>query len=696
MADYFPLLSRTIASLGNSTPEQRQIVYERARSVVADQLSAIEPPMDSEAIKRELSLFEASVMRLEHEMQSLEAIKPVPLPGETETRKHISARLSALLAKAAAARAATTQDLLKRDIETADPVEGDAAPLSAQSPQAHITPRVTVDTVPEPVSRVVARSTAPMVPQVVERKQAMPSVADAPIFETPLNDTLLDGPEPSSDPISDADQSIPIGLDDTATALPPLDLGSPVLEGDAGQDLQAGADPDLEDKTDDTVSISGPDVSDLPRTATQTQRGSLSQLLLKAQDFWHKKPPSPEPATHGVGPDESADPQNSEKADLLIDDTVQPLVLVAEEPPQLALSGGAVEEGFVGPVLPVSETQDADSAGASVPVSTDIVFSDDAARVPDDRQGELSLVLPANPLKSNSSQSNSSQSNSSQSKPAPASEIELLDDGRPRLAQRRKRDRGLFRGLVMGLAFVSVIAAVAGAAWVLRDRPADFEQSATATRGDLSRKITDRLPSEAASPSSQTGDQAIAGGAGAAASGQRVMLFEEGVEGQPEPVPVKGRVSWALETIRDQTGAGDVAIKADIRDLSGSLNAVTMVIKRNRDIGFPASHLIELSFVTPDNSPNGRVRDIGTPEMRAEEGVRGTSLSGLPVPVTENVFLVGLTNLPDRIEQNRELLRNRNWIVIPMRFANGRRAVMMVEKGLVGDRVLLDAFQAWK
>jgi hypothetical protein len=76
LADYFPLLSRTIASLGNSTPEQRQIVYERARSVVADQLSAIEPPMDSEAIKRELSLFEASVMRLEHEMQSLEAIKP--------------------------------------------------------------------------------------------------------------------------------------------------------------------------------------------------------------------------------------------------------------------------------------------------------------------------------------------------------------------------------------------------------------------------------------------------------------------------------------------------------------------------------------------------------------------------------------------------------------------------------------------
>ena len=50
MADYFPLLSRTIASLGNSTAEQRQVVYQRARVVVETQLSAIDPPMDPDAI----------------------------------------------------------------------------------------------------------------------------------------------------------------------------------------------------------------------------------------------------------------------------------------------------------------------------------------------------------------------------------------------------------------------------------------------------------------------------------------------------------------------------------------------------------------------------------------------------------------------------------------------------------------------
>jgi hypothetical protein len=185
MADYFPLLSRTIASLGNSTPEQRQIVYDRARSVVSDQLTAIEPPMDSDAIKRELSLFEAAVMRLEHDMQSLEAIKPQKLPAETETRKHISARLSALLAKAAAERAATTQNLLRRDIEPADPSAADGDATSGSGPQSHVTPRVTVERVPEPVIRATPRPSAPMAPQVVERKRAMPSIADAPKPDAP-------------------------------------------------------------------------------------------------------------------------------------------------------------------------------------------------------------------------------------------------------------------------------------------------------------------------------------------------------------------------------------------------------------------------------------------------------------------------------------------------------------------------------
>ncbi len=704
MADYFPLLSRTIASLGNSTPEQRQIVYDRARSVVSDQLTAIEPPMDSDAIKRELSLFEAAVMRLEHDMQSLEAIKPQKLPGETETRKHISARLSALLAKAAADRAATTQNLLRRDIEPADPsaTDGDATPGSGQ--QSHVTPRVTVERVPEPVIRATPRPSAPMAPQVVERKRAMPSIADAPkpdapkpdapipdpsipdpsIAESPLPDSpppvlpepviTSDPPEAVSDPVSGADQGAS-AQEGNAHETPRPDADpSALLDGAAGT-LEVEADQQLADKVDGAAPVSVTEDPVVPPTAVQSAGDSLSRLLNKAQDFWQKKSPLPGPATPAAAPELPADRPEDEQPSLFADSHVLLPNPAADEATQPALSADATDDHFVGPLLPAAEVheyQEGDNTAAPEVVASDIVFSDDAAPAADDAQGELPLLVPP--------------------KPVPASEIELLDDGRPRLAQRRKRDRSLFRGLVMGLAFVSVIAAVAGAAWVLRDRPADFEQGSTPTRGDFSRKISDRLPSEAVVASSQPGGPVVEGGGAVAVAGQRVMLFEESVEGQPAPAPIAGRVTWVLETIRDQTGAGDVAIKADIKGLTGSLSAATMMIKRNRETGY----MIELTFMTPDDGPNGRVRDIGIPEMRAEEGMRGTSLMGLPIPVTDNAFLVGLNNLPDKVEQNRDLLRTRNWIVIPMRFATGRRAWMMVEKGLVGDRVLLDAFQVWK
>ena len=84
------------------------------------------------------------------------------------------------------------------------------------------------------------------------------------------------------------------------------------------------------------------------------------------------------------------------------------------------------------------------------------------------------------------------------------------------------------------------------------------------------------------------------------------------------------------------------------------------------------------------------------PEMRNEETVRGTPLAGIAVPVTENMFLIGLSNLPADITRNIELLRQRNWLMTPLRFANGRRALLLFEKGPTGDRTVSDAFNGWQ
>ena len=64
------------------------------------------------------------------------------------------------------------------------------------------------------------------------------------------------------------------------------------------------------------------------------------------------------------------------------------------------------------------------------------------------------------------------------------------------------------------------------------------------------------------------------------------------------------------------------------------------VIRRNLDQVLPASHLIELTFTTP-NDPGRPSAEVGVLQFKIDEAGRGTPLAGLPVPVKENVFWSG-------------------------------------------------------
>ena len=89
------------------------------------------------------------------------------------------------------------------------------------------------------------------------------------------------------------------------------------------------------------------------------------------------------------------------------------------------------------------------------------------------------------------------------------------------------------------------------------------------------------------------------------------------------------------------------------------------------------------------------MRDVGLLKFKNEEAVRGTPLSGLPVPVKDNVFLLGVSNQPGDLGPNQDLILRRNWIDLPVRFASGQRAILSFEKGVTGDQVLNDAFRQW-
>jgi hypothetical protein len=136
-----------------------------------------------------------------------------------------------------------------------------------------------------------------------------------------------------------------------------------------------------------------------------------------------------------------------------------------------------------------------------------------------------------------------------------------------------------------------------------------------------------------------------------------------------------------------------VRASVDIPEAQMSLN---LNMRRNLDQTLPASHTIELAFTTPPGDASREVRDVGLLQLKSEEAVRGAPVAGLPVPVKENLFLIGLSNLPADVERNTELMQRRNWIDLPVRSASGQRAIVSFEKGPAGDQVIRDAFQSWQ
>ena len=71
------------------------------------------------------------------------------------------------------------------------------------------------------------------------------------------------------------------------------------------------------------------------------------------------------------------------------------------------------------------------------------------------------------------------------------------------------------------------------------------------------------------------------------------------------------------------------------------------------------------------------------------------SCVALVVRVMPGVFLVGLSNIDADREQNLSLLRERGGLDIPFVYNNGRRSVLVIEKGTPGERAVNEAIAAW-
>ncbi len=85
MADYHAVLLRTLDGLGQTTPQLRAKLYERARITIGKQLESAKPPMAAKAIATQKAHLEAAIASIESEYQGSEqgsaAAQPAPAPA---------------------------------------------------------------------------------------------------------------------------------------------------------------------------------------------------------------------------------------------------------------------------------------------------------------------------------------------------------------------------------------------------------------------------------------------------------------------------------------------------------------------------------------------------------------------------------------------------------------------------------------
>jgi hypothetical protein len=238
---------------------------------------------------------------------------------------------------------------------------------------------------------------------------------------------------------------------------------------------------------------------------------------------------------------------------------------------------------------------------------------------------------------------------------------------------------------------VALVAVVGTLAWQLREQPEDLaklkpEQSPS--NGPESGKINDRVGRErqpVKTPTPRSPAVPVA---------QKAEMW---VGSLTEPTKVdkiyNGSAVWRLENVGGPGEPVGSAIRGDIEVPDAKLK-MTLLFRKNTDATLSASHTINVSFTVAPGSPIGGVKAIGPIQMRRSDAQSGEKVAGIPVPITENNFLIGLMR-GDHEARNILLLRSLAAIDLPMQLADGRAATINMEKGPSGERVFADAIDAW-
>jgi hypothetical protein len=152
-----------------------------------------------------------------------------------------------------------------------------------------------------------------------------------------------------------------------------------------------------------------------------------------------------------------------------------------------------------------------------------------------------------------------------------------------------------------------------------------------------------------------------------------------------------GSVSW-----RTETTAADpkIAIKADVQIPEKHIS-MALLLRRNVDPAFPASHVVELKFSPLSDMSYGEISSVPGLAMKPDDEANAARLTVQGAMISPGFFLLALSDVQADLDANLRLLKEQSWVMIPIVYSNGNRGTLNFCKGASGQRVFNEAFVAW-
>jgi hypothetical protein len=186
----------------------------------------------------------------------------------------------------------------------------------------------------------------------------------------------------------------------------------------------------------------------------------------------------------------------------------------------------------------------------------------------------------------------------------------------------------------------------------------------------------------------------VADRSASAAAGERAAYYE--LQGSDQKWrQVAGKALW--RTSLEATGPGRNREAVLILDVEIPENGLSLEMSMRRDTsgGAAMSHLVQLKFAGSNSFSVDQIATVKGVGVRNVDDRNGTPLVGQSAKVAPGLFLIGLPAEKDVARRNIDLLQRHSRLDIPIVLADGKTAVIAVEKGVSGDRAFTDVLTKW-